>query len=64
MNVQHLAIKRTGRAWTVDLVTPVPDQRDHRTSLARTVTKARAIEEGRRMAARMERPFLAGKAKV
>lgn len=58
----HLAIKRTGRAWTVDLVTPVPDQRDQRTSLARTLTKARAIEEGQRMAAQMRRPFKSGKA--
>lgn len=61
---QHLAIKRSGRAWLIDLVTPVTGHRAERTSLARTATRARAIEEGRRMAARMERPFKAGKVKA
>lgn len=61
---QHLTVRRTGKGWNVDLVTPGASHRTLRTSLARCATRVRAIEEGERMAAITGRPLRVGKARL
>lgn len=53
----YYTIRVSGRAWAVDLVTPIEGQRPLRTRLARFGTRIEAIAHGRDAAARTHRPF-------
>ena len=53
----YYTIRVSGRAWAVDLVTPVEGQRPLRTRLARFALRQEAIAHGRDAAKRTQRPF-------
>lgn len=61
---QHLAVRRSGKGWNVDLITPGAAHRTLRVSLARCATRVRAIEAGERMAAILDRPLKVRRAKL
>lgn len=59
---QHVAVRASGRAWAVVLVTPIDGSRPLRTTLARFSCADVAAGYGEHVAAKLRRPFKAGRA--
>lgn len=59
---QHYALRVSGRAWAIDLVTPVEGARALRTTVARFGSRIDAIAHGKAISAKVRRPFKIGRA--